>query len=189
MGQIEALSGEPVARAEFIRAMRRVASSVTVVTTGGPAGRHGATVSAFCSVSADPPSALICLRADSRIAGLVAANGRFCINVLPCSRQDIADRFAGCHDDRVTDRFEGIEHARAPGLIPVIAGSTALSCVLRETVDFGSHRVFIGHVVDVSAGTSDPLAYLDGAYHRVVPRLPVPPSAGKTQGGRQNAAD
>ena len=54
-------------RDNFLQAMRRVASSVTVVTTDGPHGRHGATVSAFCSVSADPPSVLICLRADSRI--------------------------------------------------------------------------------------------------------------------------
>jgi flavin reductase (DIM6/NTAB) family NADH-FMN oxidoreductase RutF len=48
--------------------MRRVASSVTVVTTDGAAGRFGTTVSAFSSVSADPPTVLVCLFAQSRIA-------------------------------------------------------------------------------------------------------------------------
>jgi flavin reductase (DIM6/NTAB) family NADH-FMN oxidoreductase RutF len=48
-----------VARDPFIRAMRGVANSVAIVTTDGVAGRHGATVSAFCSVSADPPSVLV----------------------------------------------------------------------------------------------------------------------------------
>ena len=81
MIQFEALLAESVPRKSFISAMRRVASSVTVVTTDGPGGRHGATVSAFYSV-ADPPSALVCLKADSRIARSVSArNGVFCVNV------------------------------------------------------------------------------------------------------------
>ncbi len=157
-------------RQAFIHAMRAVASSVTVVTTNGPAGRHGATVSAFCSVSADPPSALVCLKADSRIARSVAANGAFCVNVLPQSRRDIADRFAGCHDDRVADRFDGIECTEGQGRVPGIDGATVFSCVLKESVDFGSHRIFIGHVVDLKEGAPEPLAYLNGAYHRVVPQ-------------------
>lgn len=157
-------------REDFIRGMRSVASSVTVVTTDGPAGRFGATVSAFCSVSADPPSALVCLRADSRIAGNVAANGVFCVNVLPQSRRDIAERFAGCHDDLVADRFSDIEYISDSDALPVIAGATAFSCTLQETVEFGSHRIFIGHVVDLRQGAPEPLAYLNGAYHRVVPQ-------------------
>jgi len=166
-------SSDLVPRAAFISAMRRVASSVTVVTTDGPAGRHGATVSAFCSVSADPPSALVCLKADSRIARSVAANRAFCVNVLPQLREDIADRFAGRHDDCVADRFDGVDCAPAEISGPVIAGATTFSCILRETVDSGSHRIFIGHVVEVREGARAPLAYLDGAYHRVVPQQPA----------------
>lgn len=150
--------------------MRAVASSVTVVTTGGPGGRHGATVSAFCSVSADPPSALVCLKADSRIARAVSANGAFCVNVLPCARQDIANRFAGCDDRRVADRFAGIGCADVPGPLPAIAGATAFFCDLGEALAFGSHRIFVGHVVRVLEGTPEPLTYLNGAYHRVVPQ-------------------
>ncbi|MEQ9673623.1 MAG: flavin reductase family protein, partial [Roseovarius indicus] len=86
-----------VPREDFISAMRRVAASVTVVTTDGPAGRAGATVSAFSSVSADPPTVLVCLHAQSRIAGFVQENKRFCVNVLPERFSDIADRFAGRH--------------------------------------------------------------------------------------------
>jgi len=63
--------------------MRQVAATVTVVTTDGPSGQAGATVSAFTSLSADPPSVLVCLRADSRIARAVQDNGVFCVNVLP----------------------------------------------------------------------------------------------------------
>jgi len=159
-----------VPRAAFVNAMRAVASSVTVVTTDGPAGRHGATVSAFCSVSADPPSALVCLKAGTRIARSVAANEAFCVNVLPHPGRDIADRFAGCHDDRVADRFEGVVCEPTDGDVPAIAGATTFTCAVRETVEFGSHRIFIGHVVRVGEGSTTPLAYLNGTYHRVVPQ-------------------
>ncbi len=172
-----ALPTDLVPRETFIHAMRSVASSVTVVTTGGVGGRHGATVSAFCSVSADPPSALVCLKADSRIARVVAANHSFCVNVLPRSRQDIADRFAGLHDARVMDRFDGIDCDPDPTRAPAITGATAFHCALRESIEFGTHRIFIGQVVEVREGASDPLAYLNGAYHRVVPqptRRPMP---------------
>lgn len=172
MSQVDAPSPDLAPRADFIAAMRGVASSVTVVTTGGPAGRHGATVSAFCSVSADPPSVLVCLKADSRIAHTVAANRAFCVNVLPQPREDIAQRFAGCHDAHVADRFDGVEHEAINRGGPAFAGATSFSCILQETVDFGSHRIFIGHVVQVREGSPAPLAYLNGAYHRVVPRLP-----------------
>lgn len=170
MNPLAVLPINSASRDAFIRGMRAVASSVTVVTTDGPAGRYGATVSAFCSVSADPPSALVCLKADSRIAGSVSTNSVFCVNVLPQSRQDIAERFAGCHDDRVPDRFSGIECITASGGMPIIAGATAFSCVLQETVAFGSHRIFIGHVIDLREGATEPLTYLNGAYHRVVPQ-------------------
>jgi flavin reductase (DIM6/NTAB) family NADH-FMN oxidoreductase RutF len=170
-GDRATLGGDPAARAAFIRAMRAVASSVTVVTTGGTAGRHGATVSAFCSVSADPPSVLVCLKADSRIARAVAANGAFCVNVLPRARADIANRFAGQDDHRLGDRFEGIDCAGEP--VPAIAGATAFLCRLKDSLESGSHRIFVGHVENVLEGAAEPLAYLNGAYHRVVPQSPA----------------
>ncbi len=171
MGERDKRGTEAVPRDVFIAAMRAVASSVTVVTTYGPAGRHGATVSAFCSVSADPPSALVCLRDGSRIARMVAENNTFCVNVLPRSRQDIANRFAGNEDGLIADRFDGIECAPDFGPVPAIEGATAFLCDLRDAVDFETHRIFIGHVVRVREGTCEPLAYLDGGYHRVVPQL------------------
>lgn len=165
-----ALAPDPAEREAFIRAMRAVASSVTVVTTGGVAGRHGATVSAFCSVSADPPSVLICLKADSRIARSVAANGAFCVNVLPRAREDIANRFAGRDDHRVADRFEGIGCIDSGRPVPSIAGAAAFHCDLSDSLDSGSHRVFVGRVNRVVEGAPEPLAYLNGGYHQVVPQ-------------------
>lgn len=161
---------ELVPRDRFIAAMRKVASSVTVVTTDGSAGRCGATVSAFSSVSADPPTVLVCLFSESRIARAVTANTRFCINVLSENGSEIADRFAGRHDQWVEDRFSGIDWHGAPGVAPQIGGATAFHCVLQQTVRSGSHMIVLGHVRDVLESGESPLAYRDGRYHRVMPQ-------------------
>ena len=161
---------ELVPRDHFISAMRQVASSVTVVTTDGEVGRHGATVNAFSSVSADPPTVLVCLFAESRIAKAVSQNGVFCVNVLSETDADIADRFAGRHDAWIEDRFSGINCYGAPGETPQIDGATAFRCVLQQTVRSGSHLIALGHVRDVLAGKSRPLTYSDGCYQRVLPQ-------------------
>ncbi len=152
-------------RSDFIAAMRHVANSVSVVTTAGKAGRHGATVSAFCSVSADPPTALVCLHAKSRIADLVLKNRKF--NILAADNRHFAERFAGMHDRHVSDRFDGIDIDQQA--VPELPGATVLGCVIDQSIHSGSHQVVIGTVQSVINGRNHPLTYLDGAYHQVLP--------------------
>ncbi|WP_234417048.1 flavin reductase family protein [Loktanella sp. Alg231-35] len=161
---------QTIDRETFIAAMRRVTTSVSVVTTDGPAGRHGATVSAFCSVSADPPTVLVCLHGGSRTAGLVGDNGVFRVNILPAEASAIADRFAGKDDADLTDRFDGIE---TTGDVPEIAGATSLKCTVTQTVTEGSHLICFGRVTDVTLGRDIPLTYLAGEYCQT-PTLEVP---------------
>lgn len=83
---------------------------------------------------------------------------------------EIADRFAGRHDDRGQDRFAGIDIYGAPGTPPQIDGATALPCDVQQTVRSGSHLIALGHVRDVLPGAARPLTYRDGCYHRVLPQ-------------------
>jgi flavin reductase (DIM6/NTAB) family NADH-FMN oxidoreductase RutF len=156
-----------VSRELFIRGMRQVASSVAVVTTNGHAGRHGATVSAFSSVSADPPQLLVCLRSASRIAAAVADNGHFCLNILSHQHPHVADRFSGSHDSAVNDRFEGID-ARLEGEDwVVLRDATVFACTIAERLVSGTHTIFLGHVQRVQTSDHDPLTYLQGRYRQL----------------------
>ena len=161
-------------RDAFVRAMRRVANSVAVVTTDGTAGRHGATVSAFSSVSADPPMVLVCLRSGSRIAEAIAVNGKLCVNVLPHDRPDLANRFAGRDDHLRGDRFQDVELMDVAGAAPQIDGATVFAGVVDQAVAAGSHSIFICRVQSVRQGPAAPLAYFDGSYHNVVPQVTMP---------------
>ena len=161
---------EAVDRQAFVYAMRTVASSVTVVTSQGELGEFGATVSAFSSVSADPPTVLVCLNAQSRIAKAVLAHQTFCVNVLPEDAQLIADRFAGRHDQHIEHRFQNIELGPACAQGPTLRGATTFACQLDQVVPSASHLIMIGRVVEVfnqAAHPLKPLAYHNGGYQKI----------------------
>jgi len=154
------------ARDAFIEAMRQVAATVTVVTTDGPAGQMGATVSAFTSLSADPPSVLVCLKSDSRIARAVGDNGAFCVNVLPEDADDLARAFAGAFDAQRPDRFHGLD-VMATEFGPVLPRATAFTCTLQRSVGHGTHAICIGAVTGISNAGEAPLTYMQGDFHVV----------------------
>ncbi|MBM3538179.1 MAG: flavin reductase family protein [Alphaproteobacteria bacterium] len=154
-------------RHAFIEGMRHVAASVTVVTTDGVAGRHGATVSAFSSVSADPPTVLVCLRSASRICAAVRRNSVFTVSVLPEQLCDVAQAFAGEFDTTLADRFEGIGMERFPGLAPGIEGASIFACTVAKLIEQHTHTIVIGHVLHVATARQPPLLYHCAAYGRV----------------------
>ncbi|MGB0852629.1 MAG: flavin reductase family protein [Pikeienuella sp.] len=158
MADQNAATPEDAARATFVSAMRGVANSVTIVTTDGSAGRRGATVSAFASVSADPPMILVCLHGQSTIAAKVRENGVFCVNVLPEGAGDLAVQFSGATETP----WEGVPYD-GPGA-PRLAGATAFSAQVASVTEQGSHVIIFGKVTDTTASGARPLIYLDGEF-------------------------
>src|SRR5829696_7592538 len=90
----DTLDGE-TARATFVNAMGAAVTGVTIVTTNGPGGRLGRTISAMASVSADPPMLLVCVNRRSPLERAIRANGVFGVSVLAEHQADVSDAFAG----------------------------------------------------------------------------------------------
>lgn len=155
-------------REEFLSAMSNVANSVTVVTTDGPGGRHGATVSSFCSVSADPPQVLVCLNHSGNTANAVVQNGVFCVNVLPETGKDLATLFAGQTGEQDIDKFSDDTWGKFDTAPPRLEGVTAFQCRVRETVNASSHYVIIGEVLEIAQGDTAPLIYLNRRFCKTV---------------------
>ncbi len=152
-------------RDQFVEAMSRAATSVSVVTTDGPAGRAGVTVSAMCSVSADRPSLLVCVHHLSPACAAIKENGRFCVNVLRADQSAISDTFAGRLAAPGGDKFGCARWRRlatgAPALDDPLA---AFDCTLMRHVEWGSHFVLIGDIVDVETDAGTPLIYVHRGY-------------------------
>jgi len=91
----------------FREGMRRVASAVTVVTTRGPNGeRRGATATAVCSLTVDPPSVMACINRRTGLGRLAPESGNFAVNVLTSGDKAIAETFAGRSGVAPEERFE-----------------------------------------------------------------------------------
>ena len=148
--------------------MRCAASTVTVVTTAGSAGRSGVTVSAMSSVSADPPSVLVCVNHASPVAAAIDANGVFCVNLLTERQRAISEVFAGrLAQGRASHLASGAWTRLATGA-PVLAGAAAVfDCRLAEMHRFGSHLVLLGLVVAASCSAGRPLIYHNRSYSSV----------------------
>ena len=147
--------------------MRRFATGVTIVTTTTEPERvHGFTANAFASVSADPPTVLICVNRNARVHPLIAASQRFCVNILSVEQQALAEQFA---TGEPQTRFDGVAYRFVPSGSPILAGTLAyLDCTLGEELTSGTHTIFLGHVVEVGEGEGSPLGYYDRLYRHFV---------------------
>jgi len=155
-------------REDFLGGMRLAATGVAVVTTKQKGASIGMTVSALCSLSADPPSLLVCVHNQSRAAGAILESGCFCVNVLSEAQRELSEIFAGRRAAPGDDRFAAAEWmplaTGAPSLVGALA---AFDCTVMRELRWGSHRVLIGIVCDVEIGEGRPLVYCDRAYARV----------------------
>lgn len=160
-------------RGDFLSAMSRVASTVSIVTTTGPNGLTGATVSAMSSVSADGPrpTLLICLHQGGNLGREVLRNGGFCVNVLDESQSAIADVFAGRSDHTHPQRFEvGEWFPMADGSPGLVGSIVQLSCRVAASERVGTHDVIFGAVHEILLGDNKPpLIYASRNYSRTQP--------------------
>lgn len=143
--------------------MRRFATGVTIVTTVVDGVPYGFTANAFASVSADPPTILICVNREASAHPMISQASIFCVNILALEQAGIARRFA----DRAAraHRFDGVgTHTEETGA-PVLDGVLAfLDCRLTEEHTAGTHTVFLGEVVAAGTRPGKPLGYFDGDY-------------------------
>ena len=153
-------------RDQFLEGMSRAATSVTIVTTDGPGGRAGVTVSAMSSVSADRPALLVCVHRASPARAAIKANGSLCVNLLRDDQSDISDRFAGRDKTVGGDKFQGASWRRlATGAPALDEALVSFDCTVMKAFDWGTHTVFIADVVDTEvADEGRPLIYIQRRY-------------------------
>ena len=153
--------------------MSHAAATVSIITSDGPAGRDGFTVSAMSSVSADTarPTLLICLNESSEATVPLLENGVFCVNVLHDHQSHISDVFAGRYKDTMTERFDCTDWVvGSTGSPRVENGLVGFDCEITSTIKVGTHQDIFGEVADVSiAETGSALIYANRAYRSSKP--------------------
>jgi flavin reductase len=164
-------------RALFLEAMSCAAATVTIVTTDGPSGRAGITVSAMVPVSADgdKPTLLICVNRGSSSAAALLANGRFCVNVLRDDQSWISDAFSRRSPMADNDKFGCARWTAMASGAPRLADPlAAFDCRLVECRSVGTHDILLGSVEEVFlSAPGAPLVYANRAYASLQPVAPA----------------
>ena len=146
----------------FRAVLGRFSSGVTVVTVVDANGDdRGMTVSAFCSVSLDPPLVLICIDHAASIYHEISKATVFTVNILSEGQEALARRFA----DLQSDRFEGIGFSRGANGIAILGDALGyIQCAVTARHVAGDHDIIIGEVEEAMSEEGRPLLYYRGGY-------------------------
>lgn len=128
----------------FRDALRDFPAGVTIVTMAdATATPLGATVSAFTSLSIDPPLILVCLKSDSRSVAAIRERKAFCVQFLDRSQVQLARRFAADQ----ANKFNGESFSVNDGGVPCLGSCRLrLECDLESDYAGGDHVILVGLV-------------------------------------------
>lgn len=152
--------------ADFAHAMRQLASGVSVITAGKGSARVGMTATAVTSLSATPPTLIVCLNQKSSAGALIACSHAFAVNILAADQIEIGERFAGKGGLKGAARFAGGTWNTGLSGAPVLAGALAtIECELDEVIERHTHAILVGRVVHTSTlPRKASLTYWQGSY-------------------------
>ena len=153
----------------FREAMSRLGAPVTIVTTDGPAGRHGLTVSAITSVSDTPPTVLVCLNRSNRSHEAFRQNGVMGISILGRGHDGVAGIFASSRrtpEEKFAVGQWRVGTTRAPLLDDA---AVTLDCTVDDIRASGTHDVLFCTVrtIVISEQAAAGLAWCGRAFHHL----------------------
>ena len=153
----------------FLDAMRRFATTVSILTCAHGGSRFGMSATAITSLSVDPPSLLVCINKSAATHRVMSRGGRFCVNVLRSTHAGLSQAFSGRLKGE--DRFNSGSWGQTEDGLPFLSDAQAnLFCEIVRVVDYGTHTIFIARVFSANTRRDvDPLLYQDGKYAIALP--------------------
>jgi flavin reductase (DIM6/NTAB) family NADH-FMN oxidoreductase RutF len=152
----------PVDKVEFRRALGHFAAGVTVVTSKIDDGEvAGMTVTAFSSLSLDPPLVLVCIDQRARMHDRLPVGGNFAVNILSQDQESVSRHFASSDPDP----FHKIGYAEGATGAPLIEGViAAVECRVVQRFPGGDHTIVVGQVENLWVHEGQPLVHFRGGY-------------------------
>jgi flavin reductase (DIM6/NTAB) family NADH-FMN oxidoreductase RutF len=123
-------------------------------------------VTAFSSVSVEPPQILVCLNDSAETGEGIQESQSFAVNILNADQQDISNHFAGGSSQE--QRFENTTWEPGTTGAPILSDSLmSLECKVVERVRAGTHWIVIGEVQASTLRSGEPLLYYRGSYRQL----------------------
>jgi flavin reductase (DIM6/NTAB) family NADH-FMN oxidoreductase RutF len=148
---------EEVPSRDFTDALATFATGVVVVTVRDGRDDIGTTLTAFSSVSLDPPLVMISVANESYLAEVLHRCDRWAMTVLSAAQRAIAGRFAAAGRPSARLLIASVPHHRGRLSEALIRddGLDALECETRQRVPAGDHVLFVAEVLSVDHIAAD----------------------------------
>jgi NDP-mannose synthase len=148
----------------FTETFSQVPAAVSVVSTYAEDGRpHGTTVSAFCSLSVEPPLLIVALDRSSDLLKLLETSSKFGLNVLAAGQEEVG---RGCAR-KGEDKFQGVSWDDDEGVPRINETAAWLACEVQELIPGGDHVIVVGLVERCEALGGEPLLYHRRAFSQL----------------------
>jgi flavin reductase len=145
------MQGAMAQQTSFADAMARFPGAVTIITTQEDDVPFGMVATAVCSLSADPPSLIVCLNKGTSAHDPILRQKLFAVNLVSGGHVPVVRHFMS---SKGRERFSlGNWKTLATGA-PILSDATvAFDCELSEVHDGFTHSILIGTVRDCRVST------------------------------------
>ena len=157
----------------------RISYGLYIVSSGDKNRGNGFISNTVFQVTSEPPKFAICCNKDNYTAEFIIRTGTFSVSVLHTSAApDLFGRF-GYRSGKDFDKLErlNVRYGESTGVPIVLNDSIAfLECRLVQTVDVGTHLIFIGELLnsEILDDSKEPITYM---YYRQVRKGVAPKNA------------
>jgi flavin reductase (DIM6/NTAB) family NADH-FMN oxidoreductase RutF len=159
-----------VSAAGFASALSAWPGAVTLLTIAEGRDDIGTTVSAFCPVSASPPTVMVSLLESGYPAEVLGRVDRFAVTLLSAAQRVLAGRFAAAGRPGARLLLGNMPHERgaASGALIPAGGLAAFECEVTTRLAAADHVLFVAHVLTVPyvAESGEPLIRFRSGYLR-----------------------
>lgn len=150
-------------------ALYKVSYGMYIVCSGNRDSGNGYISNTVFQVTSNPPKFATACSKDNFTAGIISKTGFFSVSVLSdAAAPELFGRF-GYRSGKVYNKLQGMEIRYGETGVPIVLNDAVavFECRLTDTVDAGSHLIFIGEIVlsEVIDDSAESLTYLQ--YRRV----------------------
>ena len=143
------------------KAMYRLSYGLFVLTTRIGEKDNGCIINTAAQVTSSPNRISITVNKDNLTHDMIRCSGAFNLSVLSEKAGFEIFRHFGFQSGRTADKFEGYTACKrsANGLCYITGGTNAFfSARVEQTIDLGTHTMFIASVEDMEVLSADPSA-------------------------------
>lgn len=132
---------------QFREAMGRFAGAVNAITTFEDSQPVGLIATAVCSLSAEPPSVIVCVNKTASAHNAMLNSGFFGLSLLAPAQAHVVSRFT---ERKGSDRFSPEDwnlDTKAPVLLDA---PVAMVCKIGNCFDGFTHTIFVGLIESIT---------------------------------------